>query len=73
MPLYLDSTTDVIAEYPENIGRHPVLGRYLTLYTPGDECFEEDKVVVDAASSTQRLKLTAKHIDAPSQDQDTHE
>lgn len=60
MPLYLNTATDVVVDLPETIGDHPVLGRDLILYLP-EECeYEEDKVVVEGAHSTQRLQNTAK-------------
>ena len=31
MPIYRDVNTGAIAEYPENIGAHPILGRSLEL------------------------------------------
>lgn len=68
MPLYRDDTTNVVTDYPIEVGEHPVLGAHLSLYTPVDdfdpedppaEEFEEDKVVVEGAHSTQRVQRTA--------------
>ena len=59
MPLYRDSTTNVVVDLPLNIGDHPVLGAHLELYVADPECFEEDKVVVEAPVSAQRLQRTA--------------
>lgn len=59
MPLYRDINTNVVSELPENIGEHSFFGQNLEPYTPSDSEFEEDKVVVDDAVSTQRLKRTA--------------
>lgn len=59
MPIYRDTTTNILTDYPTNIGEHPVLGRHLELYVADPECFEEDKVVSDAPASTQRLHKTA--------------
>lgn len=63
MPLYRDINTNVVSEYPENIGEHSFFGQTLELYTPDDPAFEEDKVVVEDAVSTQRLKQTATPIE----------
>ena len=63
MPLYRDLDTNVVSDYPPNIGSHPVLGARLEPYVPDVECYEEDKVVVEAASSTQRVQRTAKPKD----------
>ena len=60
MPIYLDTSTNVIVDYPENIFEHPVLGKFLVPYTPGDECYEEDKVVVEAPQSDSRVLRTAR-------------
>jgi hypothetical protein len=59
MPLYRDINTNVVSEYPENIGEHSFFGQTLELYVPSDSEFEEDKVVIEDAVSTQRLKRTA--------------
>lgn len=62
MPIYRDTTTDVIVDLPETIGEHPVLGAHLELYVADAECYEEDKTVVEAPASTQRLQRTATPI-----------
>jgi len=59
MPIYRDTTTNVIVDLPQNIGDHPVLGAHLELYVPDCDVYEEDKVVVESAISTQRLQRTA--------------
>lgn len=63
MPLYRDKTTNVISELPENVGTHSFFGQNLEPYTPGDDEFEEDKVVVEDAISTQRVQRTATPIE----------
>ena len=62
MPIYRDATTNVIVDLPQNIGDHPVLGANLELYVADAECFEEDKTVVEAPASSQRLQRTATPI-----------
>ena len=44
MPIYHDVDTDAFAEYPENIGNHPVLGRSLELVVEREEAEAEAKV-----------------------------
>ena len=58
-PIYRDVNTGVIAEHPENIFNHPVLGASLEPYESCDPEFEEDKVVVDAPTSSARIVRTA--------------
>ena len=63
MPLYRDKTTNVVSELPENIGTHSFFGQNLEPYTPEVVDYEEDKVIVEDAISTQRLQRTAKPIE----------
>jgi hypothetical protein len=47
MPLYRDTTTDLVVDQPKNIGDHPVLGRNLVPYSPEDDECEVEKVVIE--------------------------
>jgi hypothetical protein len=62
MALYRDINTNVVSELPENIGEHSFFGRNLEPFTPESVEYEEDKVVVEDAVSTQRLKRTATPV-----------
>jgi len=59
MPIYRNSDTGVIVDLPETIGEHPVLGASLCLYDPDSGEFEEEKTVVEAPVSTQRIQRVA--------------
>lgn len=37
MPLYLDTTTNVVVDLPENVGTHSVLGAHLVPYQADSE------------------------------------
>lgn len=63
MPLYRDINTNVVSELPENIGEHSFFGQFLVPYTPSDDEYEEDKVIVEDAISTQRVQRTATPIE----------
>ena len=45
MVTFRHKSNGVIADYPEHYAKHPVFGFDLERYTPGDDDYEEDKVV----------------------------
>lgn len=67
-PQYRHTLTNLVADVSERYAAHPVLGRHLVPFDPetSAEEFEEDKVVLEKAPSTQRVKRTA----TPKKDQD---
>ncbi|MET4703113.1 hypothetical protein [Frigoribacterium sp. UYMn621] len=59
MPLYRDTNTQIITNYPVEIYEHPILGASLVPWDALDCDFEEDKVVVEDPLSTNRVQYVA--------------
>lgn len=56
--------TGVITDLPEHYADHPVFGKYLELYVPDAEEWEEDKVVSDDHTLPLEQRITIKAVEA---------
>jgi hypothetical protein len=55
MPLYRDTNTQTITEYPVEIGEHPVLGRSLVPCDADGYEHESDQITVEAPVSAEPI------------------
>lgn len=53
MPLYRDTNTQIVTNYPVEIGEHPVLGRSLVLCDPDAPVVEVDAPVAETPVSAE--------------------
>jgi hypothetical protein len=64
MPLYRDTNTQIVTDYPVEIGEHPVLGASLVLCDPDAPVVELDAPAVETPVSTEPTTGIAVPTDA---------